>query len=62
MYIGAHITRVPNIFDMTTDPTDTTSTTTANASSDDTPALTDYTVIVPSLTGIVKWFNNKYIL
>lgn len=50
--------RVPITLYMSTDSIDTT---TANTADDfaTTKIPTDYTVIVPSLTGIVKWFNNK---
>jgi cold shock CspA family protein len=51
------------LLDMSSDPTDTTSattntTTTPTVTNKNAP-LTDYSVIVPNLTGFVKWFNNK---
>ena len=58
MYIGAQITRVPKL-SMPLDNYDNIDTTLTLECSDNTPVLTDYTVIVPHLTGIVKWFNNK---
>jgi cold shock CspA family protein len=46
-----------NMSDNTEVPT--TTTTTASEVPDRNEPLTDYSIIIPKLTGIVKWFNNK---